>query len=126
NTLTLSREEQRRVFKRLTDAVVFEQFIQTKYVGTKSFSLEGAETLIPLLDLAIEKTADQGVDEIVIGMAHRGRLNVLTSILGKRPRDIFREFEDIDPRHHIGGGDVKYHLGYSSDWISQSGRKIHL
>ncbi len=126
NSLTLSRDEQRRIFKRLTDAVTFEQFVQTKYVGTKSFSLEGAETLIPLLDLAIEKTADQGVDEIVIGMAHRGRLNVLTNILGKRPRDVFREFEDVDPRHHIGGGDVKYHLGYSGDWISQSGKCVHL
>ena len=86
-----------RILRRLTDAEMFEEFLQSKYLGAKSFSLEGAESLIPLLDLAIEKAGGQGVDEIVIGMAHRGRLNVLANILGKPPREIFREFEDRDP-----------------------------
>ena len=91
--------------------------------GAKSFSLEGAESLIPLLDLAIEKAGEQGIDEIVMGMAHRGRLNVLANIIGKSPREIFREFEDIDPKLHLGRGDVKYHLGYSSDWITAAGQQ---
>ena len=97
NRIALSREQQLRILERLTDAVVFEEFIQTKYLGAKSYSLEGGESLIPLLDLAIEKAAGQGVEEIVMAMAHRGRLNVLANIIGKRPSQIFREFEDVDP-----------------------------
>ena len=126
NRVELSRKEQVRILTRLTDAVVFEEFIQRKFIGAKSFSLEGAESLIPLLDLAFERTGDQGVQEIVIGMAHRGRLNVLANILGKSPQKIFREFEDMDPELYLGGGDVKYHLGYSGDWRTRSGRNIHL
>ena len=103
--------------------MIFEEFIQKKFVGAKSFSLEGAESLIPLLDLAIEKAGEQGVDEIVLGMAHRGRLNVLANIMGKSPREIFREFDDLDPELHRGRGDVKYHLGYSSDWTTASGQQ---
>jgi 2-oxoglutarate dehydrogenase E1 component len=106
--------------------VVLEEFIQQKYPGTKSFSLEGAESLIPLLDLAIEAAADHGVEEIVLAMAHRGRLNVLVNILGKRPRDVFHEFEDHDDPLREGLGDVKYHLGHSSDWVSRAGRTVHL
>ncbi len=112
NRLKLSRDEQVRILTRLTDAVIFEEFIRRKFVGAKSFSLEGAESLIPLLDLAIEKAAGQGIESIVLGMAHRGRLNVLANIIGKSAQDIFREFEDIDPELYRGGGDVKYHLGY--------------
>ena len=93
-----TREEQLRILTRLTDAVIFEEFVQKKFLGAKSFSLEGAESLIPLLDLAIEKAGEQGVDEIVLGMAHRGRLNVLANIIGKSPREIFREFEDARSR----------------------------
>lgn len=126
NRIELTREEQRRIYKRLSDAVVFEEFILKKFQGAKSFSLEGAETLIPLLELAIYKAADQGIEEIVLGMAHRGRLNVLASIMGKAPRAIFREFADIDPELNTGRGDVKYHLGYSNDWYSGDGRKVHL
>ncbi len=126
NRLQLTAEEQRRILKRLSDAVVFEEFILEKFEGTKSFSLEGAETLIPLLELAIYKAADQGIEEVVLGMAHRGRLNVLVSIMGKAPRAIFREFADLDPELNIGRGDVKYHLGYSNDWYSGDGRKVHL
>ncbi len=126
NRIQLSREEQSRILKRLSDAVVFEEFIQKKFQGKKTFSLEGAETLIPLLDLAIYKGAEQGVEEVVLGMAHRGRLNVLTSIMGKSPRAIFREFADLDPQLHVGRGDVKYHLGYSNDWYSGDGKRVHL
>ncbi|HEX4645162.1 MAG TPA: thiamine pyrophosphate-dependent enzyme, partial [Verrucomicrobiae bacterium] len=126
NRLQLSREEQLRILTRLTDAVTFEEFIRRKFVGAKSFSLEGSESLIPLLDLAIEKAGEQGIEEIVLGMAHRGRLNVLANIIGKSPREIFREFADADPELYVGRGDVKYHLGYSGDWTTASGRKIHL
>jgi 2-oxoglutarate dehydrogenase E1 component len=126
NRLELSRETQLRILTKLTDAIIFEEFIQKKYIGAKSFSLEGGESLIPLLDLAIEKAGSQDIREIVLGMAHRGRLNVLANIMGKNPRAIFREFEDIDPEMNRGRGDVKYHLGYSNDWLTVSGKKIHL
>jgi 2-oxoglutarate dehydrogenase E1 component len=126
NRLELSRKEQLRILTKLTDAVVFEDFIQKKYVGVKSFSLQGAESLIPLLDLAVERAGEQGVDEIVFGMAHRGRLNVLANIIGKPPRKIFREFDDADAQEYIGRGDVKYHLGYSRDIVTSTGRKIHM
>ncbi|HEQ60841.1 MAG TPA: 2-oxoglutarate dehydrogenase E1 component, partial [Firmicutes bacterium] len=126
NRLVLSREEQLRILTRLTDAVIFEEFIQRKYVGAKRFSLEGAESLIPLLDLAIEQAGRQGYEEIVIGMAHRGRINVLANILGKSPALIFREFEDREPEAFLGGGDVKYHLGYHGDWDTAGGHSIHL
>jgi 2-oxoglutarate dehydrogenase E1 component len=110
----------------LTDAVIFEEFVQKRFTGAKSFSLEGAETLIPLLDLLIEKAGDQGIREIVMGMAHRGRLNVLANIIGKSPQEIFREFADLDPKLHLGRGDVKYHLGYSGDWTTAAGNRVHL
>ncbi|HEV7224955.1 MAG TPA: 2-oxoglutarate dehydrogenase E1 component [Pirellulales bacterium] len=126
NRLQLGRQEQLRILTRLTNASIFEEFIQKKFIGAKSFSLEGAESLIPLLDLAIEKAGDQGVDEIVMAMAHRGRLNVLANIMGKTPQEIFREFEDVDPQLHMGHGDVKYHLGYSTDWKTAGGHKIHI
>lgn len=126
NRLTLSRDEQIRILSRLSDAVMFEEFVQKKYVGAKSFSLEGAESLIPLLDMTIERAGSQGVDLIVLGMAHRGRLNVLSNIMGKRASHIFREFEDCDPERQMGRGDVKYHLGFSSDWTTVEGKKVHL
>jgi len=126
NRIELSRKEQVRILTRLTDAVIFEEFIRRKFTGAKSFSLEGAESLLPLLDLSIEEAGEQGVQEVVIGMAHRGRLNVLANIIGKHPREIFREFEDKDPDLHLGGGDVKYHLGYVNDWQTSSGRRVQL
>ncbi|MEM9751785.1 MAG: 2-oxoglutarate dehydrogenase E1 component [Planctomycetota bacterium] len=126
NAIRLSRKEQIRILTRLTDATIFEEFIQKKFIGAKSFSLEGGETLLPLLDLAFEHAGNQGVQEIVIGMAHRGRLNVLANVLGKDPARIFREFEDVDPELYRGGGDVKYHLGDSGDWRTASGKNIHL
>jgi 2-oxoglutarate dehydrogenase E1 component len=126
NRLELGHDEQVRILTRLTDAVVFEEFVQRKYLGAKTFSLEGCESLIPLLDLALEKAGEQEVDEVVLAMAHRGRLNVLANILAKSPRAIFREFEDADPELHYGRGDVKYHLGYASEWTCANGRKLHL
>ena len=126
NRVHLNRREQVRILRKLIDAAVFEEFIQRKYLGAKSFSLEGAESLIPLLDLAIEKVAEQGAVEIVFGMSHRGRLNVLANIIGKPTRDIFREFEDLDAEQYTGGGDVKYHMGHSSDWTTDKGRRVHL
>ncbi len=126
NRLRLSRSEQLRILERLSDAVVFEEFVQKKYVGAKSFSLEGAESLIPLLDIAIEHAGSQGIELMVLGMAHRGRLNVLANIMGKEPSKIFREFDDVDPELKMGRGDVKYHLGYSSDRMTSSGQNVHL
>lgn len=126
NRVTLSKQEQLRILTRLTDATIFEEFIQKRFTGAKSFSLEGAESLIPLLDLTIEKSGDQGIREIVFGMAHRGRLNVLANIMGKGAQEIFREFADLDPKLHLGRGDVKYHLGYSSDWMTAARHKVHL
>jgi len=126
NRLALSRAKQLRILTRLTDAVVFEEFIRKKFIGAKSFSLEGSESLIPLLDLAIEHAGEQGVTGIVLGMAHRGRLNVLANILGKSPRAIFREFADTDPKLQKGGGDVKYHLGHDHDYVTAAGKTVHL
>ncbi len=126
NRAQLSRPEQIRILTRLSDAVIFEEFIRRKFTGAKSFSLEGSESLLPTLDLAIEAAGEQGIQEVVVGMAHRGRLNVLANIIGKSPREIFREFEDKDPDLHLGGGDVKYHLGYVNDYQTSTGRKVHL
>ncbi|HSU42489.1 MAG TPA: thiamine pyrophosphate-dependent enzyme, partial [Polyangiaceae bacterium] len=127
NRVELSREEQLRIFTKLTDATIFEEFIQKKFVGAKSFSLEGSESLIPLLAFLIDRADDpHEMDEVILGMAHRGRLNVLANIMGKSPREIFREFQDADPELYFGSGDVKYHLGHSSDFTTASGRKVHL
>lgn len=126
NRITLTRDEQLRILTKLTDAVIFEEFIQKKFIGAKRFSLEGGESLIPLLDLAIEQAGEQGIEEIVIGMAHRGRLNVLANIVGKSPRQIFREFEDMDAELYLGRGDVKYHLGAHGDWTTSTGKQVHL
>lgn len=126
NRLDLSEAEQLRILTKLTDAEIFEEFLHTNYVGAKRFSLEGAESMIPLVDLFIEKLADLGVEEVVIGMAHRGRLNVLVNILEKRVQDILAGFEDNAPERNLGRGDVKYHLGYSNDRVTQSGKNVHV
>ncbi|MEM7812755.1 MAG: 2-oxoglutarate dehydrogenase E1 component [Planctomycetota bacterium] len=126
NDIPLDPAEQRRIYERLADAVVFENFVAKKYVTKKRFSLEGAETLIPLLDQLIQKVGHQGVDEVVLGMAHRGRLNVLTNILGKSPTDIFREFEDNSPATDLYAGDVKYHLGRSANVTTVDGHEVHV
>lgn len=126
NRLQLSQADQRHLLTKLIDAEVFEQFIRKKWIGAKSFSLEGGESLIPLLDLAIERGAQLGVEAVVLGMAHRGRLNVLTNILGKHPREIFREFEDRDNERYWGRGDVKYHLGFRSVHTTRDGHTVRL
>ncbi len=126
NERPMSRDEQLHILRKLTDAEVFENFLHRKFVGSKRFSLEGGESLIPLLDWAIEEAGKNGIEEIVVGMAHRGRLNVLANIMGKPPHQIFREFQDLDPELHTGRGDVKYHLGYSSNRTTASGQNIHL
>jgi 2-oxoglutarate dehydrogenase E1 component len=126
NRLPLTHAEQVRILTKLNDAEMFEQFIQKKYLGAKSFSLEGGEALIPMLDLAIERAGEHGVEEIIIGMAHRGRLNVLANILHKSPRQIFREFEDRDPDLYWGRGDVKYHSGRLTEHETSKGKKIRL
>src|SRR4051794_13486718 len=106
------RDEQLRILGKLNQAEAFETFLQTKYVGQKRFSLEGGESVIPLLDAVVSEAAHDDMDEVVIGMAHRGRLNVLTNIVGKSYTQVFREFEgNLDPRTAHGSGDVKYHLG---------------
>jgi 2-oxoglutarate dehydrogenase E1 component len=126
NRPRLSREQKIRILSRLIRAVAFDEFIRKKFIGAKSFSIEGAESLIPLLDGVIEQAAGRGIDEIVFAMAHRGRLNVLANIIGKKPREIFREFADRPGAAWEGSGDVKYHLGHSNDYETHSGRKIHL
>lgn len=126
NRMQLHRKTQLRILTKLTDAVIFEEFMRKKFLGAKTFSLEGAETLIPLLDLALEKAGDHGVKEIVLGMAHRGRLNVLANIMGKRAKNIFWGFDDPDPEKSRGAGDVLYHLGHSNDWTTSKGKKVHI
>lgn len=126
NRLELSHEVQRRIYTRLADASIFEEFVRRKFVGAKTFSLEGAESLIPLLDLALEKAGQHQVTEVVLGMAHRGRLNVLANILKKRAMNIFWSFDEPVTSHNRGGGDVRYHLGYSSDWVTANGNNIHI
>ncbi|WP_347107839.1 multifunctional oxoglutarate decarboxylase/oxoglutarate dehydrogenase thiamine pyrophosphate-binding subunit/dihydrolipoyllysine-residue succinyltransferase subunit [Paenarthrobacter sp. S56] len=124
-----SREEQLRIVSKLNAAEAFETFLQTKFVGQKRFSLEGGESLIPLLDAIISDAADDGLDEVAIGMAHRGRLNVLTNIAGKTYAQVFREFEGTqDPRSVQGSGDVKYHLGTEGTFTSDNGKqtKVYL
>ena len=126
NKPSIDRDTQLYMLELAAAAEMFESFVHTKYVGTKRFSLEGGESLIPLLELALERAAAQETSEVVLGMAHRGRLNVLHHILGKSAGDIFAEFEDINPESMFGGGDVKYHLGFSSDRVMRSGKKLHL
>ena len=122
-----SYEEKKRVLSKLNQAVVFENFLHTKYLGQKRFSLEGGESTIPFLDAVINTAAQHGVEEVMIGMAHRGRLNVLANIMGKTYEQIFSEFEGTaKPDLTMGDGDVKYHMGYSSDIITPGQKKVHL
>lgn len=127
NTCDLSKEELLRILEKLSAASLFERFLHTKFIGQKRFSLEGAESLIPLLDTLVEESPGHGVRELVLGMAHRGRLNVLSNILGKSLESIFSEFEDVEVEEGPhGSGDVKYHKGYSNDRRTLNGARIHL
>ncbi len=126
NTPTYDQEKKRRIYHRLKEAVGFEGFIHKKFVGQKRFSLEGAEVLIPGLDALMDKGAHFGAKEFVIGMAHRGRLNVLSNILQKPLRHIFKEFSGDEYDDGISLGDVKYHLGYDNDITTISGKKVRV
>lgn len=121
-----SDKQKKNILKKLNEAVSFENFLHTKYVGQKRFSLEGGESLIPALDAVVEAAANQGVEEFVMGMAHRGRLNTLTNIFGKSTKDIFSEFDGKDYKEVVFDGDVKYHLGWSSQRITDNGKKINM
>ncbi len=121
----LSQDEQRHLLGRLNAAEAFERFLHSKYIGQKRFGLEGAESAIPLLDAVLDEAAQAGVTEAFMGMAHRGRLNVLANIVGKSYGEIFREFEgDIDPESVQGSGDVKYHKGASGKFVGLSGAEL--
>jgi 2-oxoglutarate dehydrogenase E1 component len=128
NEATLTREQKLRILARLTDAETLETFLHKKYIGKKRFSLEGGESLIPLLDWLIQEYGAQGGEEIVLGMAHRGRLNVLVNIMNKGLDELFAEFEDSESEAVLmmGRGDVKYHMGYSTDRKMKDGRSMHL
>ncbi|MEM9991624.1 MAG: thiamine pyrophosphate-dependent enzyme, partial [Bacteroidota bacterium] len=127
NAYGLGDTQKHRILEKLNGAVIFERFLHTKYIGQKRFSLEGGESTIPALDAIINEGADQGVQEVVIGMAHRGRLNVLANVMGKTYEHIFNEFEGTAiPDLSFGDGDVKYHLGYSSQVDTLGGNKVHL
>jgi len=124
STANLSPDQKRHTLERLTAAETLEKYLHTRYVGQKRFSLEGGDSLIPLLDHLLQRAGEQGIQETVIGMAHRGRLNVLVNTMGKMPKDLFSEFEG---KHadNLPSGDVKYHLGFSSDIVTPGG-PMHL
>lgn len=123
----LSLDTKKRILQKLNGAVMFEKFLHTKYIGQKRFSMEGGETTIPALDAIINKAAEGGVEEAIIGMAHRGRLNVLANTMGKTYEQIFNEFEGTAvPDLSFGDGDVKYHLGFSSQVTTPSGKTVNL
>ncbi|MEQ9300987.1 MAG: 2-oxoglutarate dehydrogenase E1 component [Cyclobacteriaceae bacterium] len=120
-------DQKKEILQKLNEAVIFENFLHTKYIGQKRFSLEGGENTITALHTIINKAAEYDVEEIVIGMAHRGRLNVLANIMGKTYEEIFNEFEGgVDPDLTMGDGDVKYHLGYSSHMDTNAGKKVYV
>ena len=127
NNYDIPVDKKRRILEKLNGSVVFEKFLHTKYVGQKRFSLEGGETAIVALDGIINKASEDRVEEVVIGMAHRGRLNVLANIMGKTYEQIFNEFEGTAvPDLSFGDGDVKYHLGFSSQVETTGGKTVHL
>ena len=126
NHPNFSKEEKLQILESLNKAYTFENFLQKKYVGQKRFSLEGGESLIPAIDFLINSAAEKGVEEFIMGMSHRGRLNTLANIFGKSSKDIFGEFEGKDYEEDIFDGDVKYHLGWTSERTTPSGKKINM
>lgn len=123
----LTLDEKKRILEKLNEGVIFEKFLHTKYIGQKRFSLEGGESTIPALDTLINEAADNGVKEVVIGMAHRGRLNVLTNTMRKTYEQVFSEFEgNMPPDTTMGSGDVKYHLGFRSNIKTPKGKEINV
>ncbi len=126
NHPNFTAEQKKIIFEKLNEAVGFESFLHTKYVGQKRFSLEGGESLIPALDILVKAASTKGVEEFVMGMAHRGRLNTLTNIFGKSAKDIFSEFDGKDYEQDIFDGDVKYHLGWTTKKKLPNGKEINL
>ncbi|WP_396184043.1 2-oxoglutarate dehydrogenase E1 component [Flavobacterium sp.] len=126
NLPNFSTDEKKHILGKLNEAVSFENFLHTKYVGQKRFSLEGGESIIPALDALIETAAERGVEQFVMGMAHRGRLNILANIFGKETQDIFSEFDGKDYDKEYFDGDVKYHLGLTADRKTKSGKNINI
>jgi 2-oxoglutarate dehydrogenase E1 component len=126
NLPDFSIDQKKSILRKLNEAVAFESFLHTKYVGQKRFSLEGGESIIPALDTLIERAAEMGVEQFVMGMAHRGRLNILANIFNKSTQDIFGEFEGKDYDKEYFDGDVKYHLGLTADKTTRTGKKINI
>ena len=120
------RVDRARILERIVQAEVFEQVLQTRYLGTKRYSLEGTCALIPLLDAVLNSAADEGAQQSVLAMSHRGRLNVLAHIVGRPAAEIFAHFEDVDPRSVLGSGDVKYHLGATGTFSAADGRELSI
>jgi 2-oxoglutarate dehydrogenase E1 component len=118
--------EQKHVLDLLVRADLFEQVLQQRYLGTKRFSLEGVTALIPLVDEILEEAGERGATELVLGMSHRGRLNVLVHVAQRAPEEVYAGFEDVDPRSVLGSGDVKYHMGATGEYVTRSGAKIHI
>ena len=118
--------DQARVLERLIRADLFEQVMQARYLGTKRFSLEGVTAIIPLLDEILEGAAEHNADQAIIGMSHRGRLNVMVHIVNRAPAEVLAGFEDVDPRSVLGGGDVKYHMGATGEYKTQNGRSLNI
>jgi 2-oxoglutarate dehydrogenase E1 component len=118
--------DQEHVLDQLTRADLFEQVIQQRYLGNKRFSLEGVTALIPLVDEIIEGAGEKGAVELVMGMSHRGRLNVIAHVAQRAPEEVFAGFEDVDPRSVLGSGDVKYHMGATGEYTTRAGKKVHI
>ncbi len=118
--------DRRRIFERLLGTETFEQLLQTRYIGTKRYSLEGGASLIPLLDAILEAAGESGAEKVLLGMSHRGRISVMVQVVGKSPAEIFAGFEDVDPKSVLGGGDVKYHIGATGEYRTSAGRLLHL
>jgi len=118
--------DQEAALDQLIRAELFEQVLQQRYLGTKRFSLEGVTALIPLVDEILEVAGQQGTVELVMGMSHRGRLNVIVQIARRTPEELFARFEDVDPRSVLGGGDVKYHMGATGEYVTRNGAKVHI
>src|SRR6516164_311249 len=118
--------DQKRALDLLIRGELFEQVLQQRYLGSKRFSLEGVTALLPLIDVVLDAAGQRGAAELVLGMSHRGRLNVIWNVVNRPPEEIFASFEDVDPRSVLGSGDVKYHIGATGEYITASGDKIHI
>src|ERR1700728_2729619 len=116
--------DRERILEWLVRAEIFEQVLQTRYLGTKRYSLEGEAALLPLLDAILDATSEQGAVQAVLAMSHRGRLNVMVHVVGRGAAEVFARFEDVDPRSVLGGGDVKYHMGATGEFLTASGKKV--